>query len=38
MLGLLFLNKQTIFAAAGVIYLLALSVYCWKKKDKGFLQ
>lgn len=38
MLGLLFLNKQTIFAAAGVSYLLALSVYCWKKKDKGFLQ
>lgn len=38
MLGLLFLNKQTIFVAGGGIYLLALSVYCWKKKDKGFLQ
>lgn len=36
MLGLVFLNKQTIFLASGIVYFAALVFYCIRKKDTRF--
>lgn len=36
MLGLVFLNKQTIFLASGIVYFAALAFYCIRKKDARF--
>ena len=36
MLGLVFLNKQTIFLASGIVYFAALAFYCIRKKDTRF--
>lgn len=35
-LGLIFLNKQTIFLASGIVYFVALAFYCSRKKDARF--